>query len=48
MPNQAEIEKLITEEDWGGFFDALDANKTGKLTRAEFINQMENTWDPPI
>ena len=36
MSDQAAIIKLISQRDWGGFFDALDVNKDGSLSHQEF------------
>lgn len=32
-----EIMDLIIEGNWGGFFDALDVNRDGKLSHQEFF-----------
>ena len=36
MSNLAEIERYRAEKNWGRFFDALDVNRSGKLSHQEF------------
>lgn len=36
MASEAEIIGLIAEGNWGGFFDALDVDKSGSLRHQEF------------
>ena len=36
MSNQASVEKIIAERNWGGLFDALDVDKNGTLSHQEF------------